>query len=154
MDASRTFSSALLRASPLRKLLSFASTCVALAGGSLAAMFVLSAAANATVLPPGSGGSLPDVFTACPGCAPPFGGILIQQGPTTASFNGVVLTVDIVTTVYSDPSNPFGAGKLDFIYQFTSESSSTASVSRFTATNFAGFKTDVGYTPTGATFLG
>jgi hypothetical protein len=112
-------------------------------------MFVFSTAASAAVLPPGSGGSLPDIFPACPGCTAIEA---ITGGPTTTSFNGVVLTVDIATVVYSDPSNPFGAGKLDFIYQFTNESSSTASISHVTARNFAGFMTDVGYTAMGATF--
>jgi hypothetical protein len=111
------------------------------------AAFILPAVANATVLPPGSGGFLPDVFPACPGCNHTGA---FEGGPSTASSNGVVLTLDISEAEYSDPSNPFGAGKLDFVYQFTNESSSTASVDRFTATNFAGFRTDVGYTATGA----
>jgi hypothetical protein len=41
----------------------------------------------------------------------------------TGSFSGVVLTVDLVSAVYSDPSNTFGSGKLDFTYQVTNASS-------------------------------
>jgi hypothetical protein len=109
----------------------------------LMTMFVFSAAASATVLTPGSGGQLPDVFAGCLGCT-----LLASHdsGFVTGSFDGVVLTVDVVAAVYSDPSNAFGAGELDFMYQVTNESRSTDSVGRITATNFAGFETDVGYT--------
>ena len=117
----------------------------------LMTMFVFSAAASATVLTPGTGGQLPDVFPGCSGCT-----LLASDnsGFVTGSFNGVVLTVDLVSAVYSDPSNTFGAGRLDFMYQVTNASSSTDSVGRITATNFAGFMTDVGYTAAGASLPG
>jgi hypothetical protein len=101
----------------------------------LTIMFILSAAANATVLPPGSGGQPPDVFAGCPGCTL----LGTSGGPgfvVTANINGFVLTMNFVSAVYSDPSNPFGAGKLDFMYQFTNESSSTTGVAHVTEFNF------------------
>ena len=83
-------------------------------------MFVFSAAESATVLTPGTGGQLPDIFTGCSGCT-----LLASEntGFVTGSFNGVVQTVDLVSAVYSDPSNTFGSGKLDFTYQVTNASS-------------------------------
>ena len=123
----------------------------------LTATLILSAAANATVLPPGSGEQPPDVFAGCPGCTL----LGTSGGPgfvVTANINGSVLTMNFVSAVYSDPSNPFGAGKLDFMYQFTNESSSTTGVAHVAEFAFApirgGLETDVGYTATGATLPG
>jgi hypothetical protein len=64
----------------------------------------------------------------------------------------LTLTFDLVSAVYSDPNNTFGAGDLDFVYQVTNEASSTDSIGRVTATDFTGFQTDVGYNTAGSTF--
>jgi len=50
--------------------------------------------------------------------------------------------------VYSDPSNTFCAGCLDFVYQVSNASSSTDGVGRVTAFNFAGWDVDAGFSPT------
>ena len=120
-------------------------------GAALTLSLLVSAAAGASLLPPGTGGQPPDVFAGCAGCT-----LLaaIDSGIVSASFDGVVLNFDLVTAVYADPSNTFGAGKLDFMYQVTNEATSTDSIGRVTATDFAGFATDVGFTATGASLPG
>jgi hypothetical protein len=112
---------------------------------------IFACGASASVLTPGTGGQLPDVFAGCAGCT-----LLAtaNTGPISSTFNGVTLTFDLVSAVYSDPSNTFGAGDLDFMYQVTNEASSTDSVGRVTATDFAGFQTDVGYTAAGSSLPG
>ena len=117
----------------------------------LSALAVAIFPASASVLTPGTGGQVPDVFAGCSGCT-----LLAStdSGIVTGSFNGLVLNFDLVSAVYSDPSNTFGAGDLDFMYQVTNEPTSTDSVGRVTATDFAGFLTDVGYTAAGATLPG
>jgi len=55
----------------------------------------------------------------------------------------------VVSAVYSDPSNPFGAGDLDFVYQVTNVSGNDF-IGRLTAGVFSGFMTDVGFTATGS----
>jgi hypothetical protein len=114
----------------------------------LGAMLMFSGTARADVLTPGTGGQLPDIFTGCAGCT-----LLATHdtGLVTATFNGLTLTFDLVSAVYSDPSNVFGAGDLDFMYQVTNEASSTDSVGRVTAIDFTGFQTDVGYNTAGST---
>jgi hypothetical protein len=52
--------------------------------------------------------------------------------------------------VFSDPTNTFGAGDLDFMYQVTNNAGSTDSIGRITAINFLGFQTDVGYAIAGS----
>ena len=118
---------------------------------SVALAIILSAGARASILTPGTGGQVPDVFTGCSGCT-----LLAStnSGIVSGSFNGLVLNFDLVSAVYSDPSNTFGAGDLDFMYQVTNEPTSTDSVGRVTATDFAGFMTDVGYTAAGASLPG
>ena len=115
------------------------------------ALFLFLRMASATVLTPGTGGQLPDVFAGCSGCT-----LLgsTNSGMISSTFNGVTLTFDLVSAVYSDPNNTFGAGDLDFMYQVTNEASSTDSVGRVTATDFAGFMTDVGYTASGSSIPG
>lgn len=96
---------------------------------------------------PGTGGVLPDIFAGCSGCT-----LLASNdtGPITSTFNGVTLTFDLVSAVYSDPTNLLGG--LDFMYQVTNEATSTDSIGRVTATDFSGFRTDVGYNTQGSTF--
>jgi len=52
--------------------------------------------------------------------------------------------------VYSDPTNPFGAGDLDFVYQVQNSATSPDAIARISAIDFTGWMTDVGYTATGA----
>lgn len=117
----------------------------------LAALIACSGTARATVLTPGTGGQLPDVFAGCAGCTL-FAST--NTGLITVSSLGLTLTFDVVSAVYSDPSNTFGAGDLDFMYQVSNSANSTDSVGRLTASDFAGFQTDVGYTAAGSTLPG
>lgn len=117
----------------------------------IAITFVFSEAAYASVLTPGTGPSVPDIFDGCAGCV-----ILATNdtGLVTANFGGLTLTFDLVSAVYTDPNNTFGAGDLDFVYQVTNEASSTDSIERVTVASFTGFQTDVGYNLSGTTFSG
>jgi hypothetical protein len=51
----------------------------------------------------------------------------------------------LTSTVCADPSNPFGAGDLDFLYQLSNSTNSIDGVGRITGINFAGFSLDAGY---------
>ncbi len=117
----------------------------------LTGLLVFLGVAHASVLTPGTGGQLPDIFSGCAGCT-----LLASHdtGVVTASSGGVTLSFDLVSAVYSDPNNTFGAGDLDFMYQVTNLASSNDSIGRVTVTNFTGFQTDVGYNLTGSTFPG
>jgi len=116
----------------------------------LPVMLIFSAAASASLLAPGT--TLPpDIFSACPGCT-----LLasLNSGPITVSNGqGITLTFDVVSAVYADPSNPFGAGDLDFLYQVTNVSGNDF-IGRVTAGVFSGFMTDVGFTATGSALPG
>lgn len=57
-----------------------------------------------------------------------------------ASNAGQTITGSYVSAVYDR-----GGGLLDFYYQFTTEAGSTAPITEFAATSFAGFSTSVGY---------
>jgi len=114
----------------------------------LSATWLSLSSASGSLLAPGT--SLPpDIFT------PIVGGTLeasLNSGLVTST-NGK-LTFDVVTAVYSDPSNVFGAGDLDFVYQVQSSASSVDGISRLTAIDFTGFQTDVGYTIAGSALPG
>jgi hypothetical protein len=114
----------------------------------LSAILVFSEAAHATVVPPGPGAFPPDIFPGCVGCT-----LLasIDSGPVTS--NGI-LTFDVISAVYADPANTFGAGDLDFMYQVSNSATSTDSVGRVTVISFTGSLTDVGYTAAGASLPG
>jgi hypothetical protein len=116
----------------------------------LPAMLIFSQAASASLLAPGT--TLPpDIFAPCPGCV-----LLasVDSGPTTVTNGlGITLTFDVVSAVYSDPSNVFAAGDLDFVYQATNVSGND-SIGRVTAGVFSGFQTDVGFTATGSALPG
>jgi hypothetical protein len=117
----------------------------------LLATFIFSQAASASLLAPGT--TLPpDIFSACPGCT-----LLasLSSGPITISNSdgSITMTFDVVSAVYADPSNPFGAGDLDFMYQ-VSNLSGNDSIGRVTAGVFSGFMTDVGFTATGSALPG
>jgi hypothetical protein len=116
----------------------------------LSAVLVFSEAAHASLLAPGT--TLPpDIFPACPGCTLEAS---LNSGPKTVSNGqGITLTFDVVSAVYADPSNPFGAGDLDFMYQVTNVSGNDF-IGRMTAGVFSGFMTDVGFTATGSALPG
>jgi hypothetical protein len=116
----------------------------------LPAMLIFSEAVSASLLAPGT--TLPpDIFSACAGCTLDAS---LNSGPITVSNGqGITVTFDVVSAVYSDPSNPFGAGHLDFIYQLTNVSGNDF-IGRVTAGVFSGFMTDVGFTATGSALPG
>jgi hypothetical protein len=116
----------------------------------LPAVLIFSQAASASLIAPGT--TLPpDIFPACPGCTLDAS---VNSGPITVSNGqGITLTFDVVSAVYSDPSNVFGAGDLDFVYQVTNVSGND-SIGRITAGVFSGFMTDVGFTATGSALPG
>jgi hypothetical protein len=116
----------------------------------LLGMLIFSQAANASLLAPGT--TLPpDIFPACVGCTLDAS---LNSGPITVSNGqGITITFDLVSAVYSDPSNPFGAGNLDFVYQVTNVSGNDF-IGRLTVGVFSGFMTDVGFTATGSALPG
>ena len=116
----------------------------------LPAMLIFSEAVSASLLAPGT--TLPpDIFPACAGCTLDAS---LNSGPITVSNGqGITLTFDVVSAVYSDPSNPFGAGNLDFVYLVTNISGNDF-IGRVTAGVFSGFMTDVGFTATGSALPG
>jgi hypothetical protein len=112
----------------------------------LPAMLIFSQAASASVLVPGTTVP-PDIFPPCVGCTLEAS---LNSGPITISNGqGITMTFDLVSAVYSDPSNPFAPGNLDFVYQVTNVSGND-SIGRLTVGVFSGFLTDVGFTPIGS----
>jgi hypothetical protein len=102
----------------------------------LLAMALLVPLAQASIL--GNGGSVPP--------SP-----LFPTGTQVAFTSGTMTspkTNDSYTQwVYSDPTNTWCAGCLDFVYQFTNNGGDPNA--RFTMSNFAGFSADVGTNPFG-----
>jgi hypothetical protein len=116
----------------------------------LPAMLIFSQAASASVLTPGTTVP-PDIFPSCVGCTLEAS---LNSGPITISNGqGITMTFDLVSAVYSDPSNPFAPGNLDFVYQVTNVSGND-SIGRLTVGVFSGFLTDVGFTPMGSALPG
>ena len=81
------------------------------------------------------------------GSGPP--SFLFPGGTLLTSLPGTITTLTFSTSyttwVYSDPSNTFCAGCLDFVYQFTNQGPDVNE--RFTMYNFGGVKVDAGYDP-------
>jgi hypothetical protein len=115
----------------------------------LLAFVVFSGPAKAVLLPPGSPPTAPDGFTPLPGATQ-----LATTGPQAFVTTIGTATGFITASVFSDPTNTFGAGDLTFVYQISNNASSTDALIRGTATNFTGFMTDVGYTLTGGSIPG
>ena len=105
----------------------------------LALTLMLSAPAKADYIGPGGSGP-PDVFSTSLGTLLADTGVLSW---TTNTMNGLA-----ETQVYSDPSNVFCPGCLDFIFAVSNGSTSDDTIQRVTDTSFKGFLTDVGYTTT------
>jgi hypothetical protein len=104
--------------------------------------------ASATVLPPGGSG-LPDIFAGIPG-----GTLLASLNTGSITSTNGKITFTLVTAVYSDPGNIFGANDLDFVYQVQNSANSVDGIARTTAIDFTGFQTDVGYITAGSTLPG
>ncbi|MBC8108000.1 MAG: PEP-CTERM sorting domain-containing protein [Anaerolineae bacterium] len=101
-------------------------------------VLALTAAANATLLAPGS--SVGDGVPSSPGSLSVFSDTpaLVTQVSTpvaTPTYSGT-LTSAVFTNA---------GGTLDFYYQFTNNASSSDGIERLSMTSFTGFTTDVGY---------
>jgi hypothetical protein len=103
-----------------------------------AAASVLVPSAWADNLAPGGSGS-PDVFPLLnPGVTlEAYTGVLPWVDPMNVDFNGTA-----ATEVYSDPSNAFCSGCLDFIFEINSVSG--GNINQISYASFTGFNTDVG----------
>lgn len=91
------------------------------------------------MLTPGQGPSAPDSFSmSCASC------VILDSVSGTGSTSdlGFVYAAAVIT---DDPNNPFGLNALDFVYSVVNDATSADAISRITATDFAGFSTDVGY---------
>jgi hypothetical protein len=71
----------------------------------------------------------------------PLGALLADTGLETFSFGSPVSTGTVREVVVADANNPFGAGRLSFVYQVRD---TTGDVGRITGSSYAGFLTDVG----------
>ena len=116
----------------------------------LSAILIFPAAASASLVAPGAL-LPPDIFPPCPGCT--LEASLNSGNITVSNGQGITLTFDVISAVYSDPSNPFGFGNLDFMYQISNVSGNDF-IGRLTAGVFSGFLTDVGFTATGSALPG
>lgn len=100
------------------------------------------ATARASLILPGQS----DVATT--GVAP-VGGPSLAFSPvpfTGEDFSHTVwFTGDLLSTVYSDPNNPFAPGDLDFVYQFTNNASSPGDIEVVSVTSFAGYQTNADF---------
>ncbi len=104
-----------------------------------AGVLMLASVAWTAPLVPAAGPSVPDIFSSAGWT------LLATTGPTVLSaptFSGVGQA-----WVYSDTNNVFGPGKLDFVYSYTSNASSSDPNERLTAGTFSGFSVDSGYVP-------
>lgn len=105
---------------------------------------VFAGAVQASVLTPGPGASLPDLFTLS-------GSTLLASTTLAWTSSTSTMSGSYEAAVYSDPGNTFGAGNLDFVYQISNNAGSTDSVGRVTAINFTSWSTDIGYVAAGST---
>ena len=100
----------------------------------LLAIALLAPLAHASVL--GNGTSVP------PSPMFPTGTLLVT---VTGTITTPTLNVNYTQWVYSDPTNSWCVGCLDFVYQFTNNGPDPNE--RYSMYNFAGFKADVGTNP-------
>lgn len=114
----------------------------------LAVMFTV-ALAQATILPPtGSAPVAPTPFTT-PATGPFLANTGLQSFVATNSLGQKTIVGEYDAEVYSDPSNTFCAGCLDFFVLVESSTASTDAIERITLAAFGNFQTNVGYS-TGA----
>jgi hypothetical protein len=102
-----------------------------------AGVILLASAAAASTLVPAAPATPPDTFSNAGWT------VLATTGPTSltaATFSGIGQA-----WVVSDSSNVFGAGKLDFVYQFANSATSIDPNERLSAGTFTGFSVDSGY---------
>ena len=106
----------------------------------IASGMLLVSTANATPILPGG-----TVFPA-PGQLNP-GLVLANQVADTGPvpFTAATFTGTLRTFVYTDPTNPFGAGLLTFAYLLTNDPTSGSGIERLSVNGFAGFNTDVSF---------
>jgi hypothetical protein len=103
---------------------------------------------QATTLTPGPGSFAPDIFSfTCPGASCP---TLLAETTTSWTNSTSTMSGTYEAAVYSDPTNTYGAGDLDFVYQISNNVGSTDSIGRLTAISFLGWSTDVGYATNGS----
>ena len=86
----------------------------------------------------------PDTFGACAGCTQ----LAYVSNPNITNSNGT-FTATLNAAVYSDPSNTFCPGCLDFVYQVTNSGGSTDDIGRVTAFSYTGSQVDAGYSVAG-----
>jgi len=78
------------------------------------------------------------------------GGLVFDTGPQPFAGvdvnNNVVFTGLLDSKVYTDPTNPFGAGDLDFVYQFSNDNNlNNDNILHFSATSFLGYLTNADF---------
>ena len=123
----------IMRRRTLSKLSAAAAVVTALLG--------LAPASRAALLPPG--GFLGPAPTGEPNDLGPGSAVV---GTTTTPFSSAgFFTGSLTTTVYTDTTNPFGAGKLTFVYQVTNNAGSNNPLTRLSVDSYAGFQTDASY---------
>ena len=99
---------------------------------------------HAAVLVAPISGQFPDVFGSyCSTGCTQLAYTSSTETDTTATF-----TATLNAAVYTDPSNTFCAGCLDFVFQISNSANSTDGIGRVTAFDFAGFSVDAGYSTT------
>lgn len=98
---------------------------------------------HAAILVTPIAGAIPDLFGACVGCT--------QLGYVSTTHTAGSLTYTLNAAVFTDPSNTFCAGCMDFVYQVTNRGDlgSTDVVGRVTGSIFTGYMVDAGYSTAG-----
>jgi hypothetical protein len=103
----------------------------------VAGVVLLASAATASTLVPAAPASAPDSFSNAGWTT------LATTGPTTLT--ALTFAGTGQAWVVSDANNVFGAGKLDFVYQFSNNANSGDPNERISAGTFSGFSVDAGY---------
>ena len=105
-----------------------------------------------TLSPGGSGPADPFVlgYSSCPGTTggPPCGPsrtVLSSNLPAGTSWGVAPFSGSAYEQVESDPSNPFCAGCLDFLFQVSLNAGSNQNITRIVETGFSAYNVDVGY---------
>lgn len=99
---------------------------------------------HANLIAPGTTSAPPDILSVgATATAVASTGVLTYTSVPTGALTGLYLE-----TVWSDPTNTFGAGDLTWTIE-ASNASAVDNLDRITASDFTGFLTDVGYTPVG-----
>ena len=99
-------------------------------------------------------GAMANASSLSPGGSVAGAPITINTSDKVGGFGGQLIFgttfVNYQTNIYSDPTNPFCAGCLDFVYFVDDE---TASLVNFSVANFGVNPVDVGYIPNSGTFI-